>query len=177
MAWRRASRSEGPSAAVEVLKLIEAQLADARSVASSLQTRATGIVSASGALIALFLGLAALTTSAEGYKPPLVTSALLAIAVVLLAASGVFVLLVARPVRSGMADLESLKAISTPQVLELPASTAYPRIADAQIQLLAIARELNRAASVQVLWATILGIAGVIAAAFGAAYALIEGLA
>lgn len=158
-----------------MLKLIEAQLADARSVASSLQARATGIVSASGALIALFLGLAALVTSADGYKPPVLTSVLLALAVVFFAAAGVFVLLVARPVRTGMADLDSLKAISTPQVLELPASLAYPRIAEAQIQLLAIARDLNSVASLQVLWATILGIVGVASAAFGAAYALIDG--
>jgi len=177
MVWWQRSHPEGPKAAVEVLKLIEAQLADARSTASSLQTRATGVVSASGALIALFLGLAALSTSADGYEPPLATSILLALAVVLLAASGVFVLLVARPVRTGMADLESLKTISTPHVLELPASMAYPRIADAQIELLAIARELNGAASLQVLWATILGIAGVTAAACGAAYALIDGVA
>lgn len=175
MVWWRTPRADGPRAAAEVLKLIEAQLTDARSVASSLQTRATGIVSASGALIALFLGLAALVTSADGYKPPLLTSVLLALAVVLLAASGVFVLLVARPVRTGMADLDSLRAISTPQVLELPASLAYPRMAEAQIQLLEIARELNRAASLQVLWATILGIMGVTSAAFGAAYALVEG--
>lgn len=168
-------RSAEPTAAAEVLKVIEGQLADARSTAASLQTRSTAIVSSCGALIALFLGLAGIVTAGDDYTPPPLSAGLLAFAVLLFAGSGVFVLLVARPVRTGMFELDSLRSISRDDVLQLPARQAYPEIAKAHIEVLAIARDLNTTVSLQVLWASILGIAGVVAAAVGAAYALIDG--
>ncbi|WP_434810270.1 hypothetical protein [Microbacterium sp. bgisy189] len=162
-----------PTAAAAVLKVIDDQLAQAHATAESLQTRSTAVVSACGALIAIFLGLAGIVTSLEGYQIPGVAAWFLAAAVILFALAGTAALVVARPVKAGMFDIKSLQAISVPDVLALPATKAHPRIAEAQIQVIEIARELNRMNGRFLFAATILGIPGIACAAAGAALSLL----
>lgn len=163
------------TAGPEVLKVIDGQLADAQATAASLQARSTTIISSCGVLIALFLGLAALVTEADGFALPRSSAILLALAILFFAGTGVCTLLVASPVSTGMFDIASLKAISADNVLALPASKAYPEIAKAQIEVIRIARDRNTTLKKELFLAMVLGVSGILAAALGAVIALLAG--
>ncbi|MFG1911508.1 hypothetical protein [Kribbella sp. NPDC048928] len=132
-----------PTAATEVLKLIQDQLAEERSTKTSLEGRAVAVITTSGTLTTLLFALSALVTKGSDYSLPWPARVLLILAVAAFLAAAVIAILAARPQAYREVTVDSLREAAAAENLALPASEAQPEIAGGLIDIIQRSRENN----------------------------------
>lgn len=134
---------ESPTSAPAVMKLVQDQLTEERSTKTSLETRAIGVITSSGALATLLLGLAALVTKPAEYVPPALVRVILGVSLVAFIASAVLAIVAARPGTYHEVDIESLRSAASKDAMGAPAEEGEPTIAGVLVDIIDIARENN----------------------------------
>ena len=125
------------------MKLIEDQLAEERSTKSSLESRAIGVITSSGALATLLFALAALVSKPTGYRLPDLARYVLLATLVAFMAAAVLAILAARPGTYHEVDVDSLKLAAAPEAMAAPAEDGGPKIAAVLVEIIATARQRN----------------------------------
>lgn len=140
-----ASAAARPSAtsAAATMKLVQDQLTEERSTKSSLEARAIGVITSSGALAALLFALAALVTKPAAYAPALAVRFLLGATLVAFMVAIVQAILASRPGSYQEVSLESLHDVATKTAMEAPADEGEPEIARMLVTIIERARERN----------------------------------
>lgn len=133
------------SSAASVMKLIQDQLAEERSTKSSLEARAIGVITSSGALATLLFALAALVTNASDYELPSPARWALGLTLLAFVAAAVLAILVVRPATYLEVTIESLQAAAAPAAMSAPAVEGDPEIAAVLVDIIASARAKNAA--------------------------------
>lgn len=145
------SPKESPAAAVTppatsaaaTMKLVEGQLAEERATKSSLEGRAIGVITSSGALATLLFALAALVTKPADYAPAVVIRILLVATLVAFMVAIVQAILASRPGTYQEVSLESLRDVATMTAMGAPADEGEPEIARMLVTIIEKAREQN----------------------------------
>jgi hypothetical protein len=125
------------------MKLIQDQLAEERSTKSSLEARAIGVITSSGALATLLFALAALVTKASDYELPTPARGALGLTLVAFVAASVLAILAARPDTYQEVTVGSLRAAAAPQAMAAPAGEGDPAIAAVLVDIIERARTKN----------------------------------
>ena len=141
------SPEEPPSApvtsAAAVMKLVEDQLVEERATKSSLEARAIGVITSSGALAALLFALAAVVTKPANYAPALAIRILLGATLVAFMVAIVRAILASRPGTYQEVSIESLRDVATITAMGAPADEGEPAIALMLVTIIEKAREQN----------------------------------
>lgn len=132
-----------PTAAAAVMKLVQDQLTEERSTKSSLEARAIGVITSSGALVTLIFALAALVTKPDQFALPDPVRLVLGFTLVAFIAAAVLALIAARPGAYQEVTLESLRGAATEEAMGATAEEGEPEIAKGLINIIAKAREEN----------------------------------
>lgn len=130
-------------ASAAILTLIEDQLEEERTTKTSLETRAVSVVTTSGTLTTLLLGLAAVVTGRQSYELPIFARGLLVLAVLAFLTAVVLAIVAARPRAYHEVTVQSLRVIASPAHLGAAAGAAEPSIAAALIDIIDTARQRN----------------------------------
>lgn len=130
------------SATGALLKVIQDQLAEERSSKSSLEGRATAVITTSSSLTTLLLGLSALAKSAVVGVPTSVR-ALLVCAVTAFVLACITAILAASPRAYDEFTVESLRSVSTPKSLSRPAESVEAQVATGLVSIIEAARTQN----------------------------------
>jgi hypothetical protein len=125
------------------MKLVQDQLAEERSTKSSLEARAIGVITSSGALVTLIFALAALVTKPVEFDLPGPARLMLGATLVAFIVAAVLALIAARPGTYQEVTLESLRAAATEEAMGATAEEGEPEIAKGLINIIAKAREEN----------------------------------
>lgn len=125
------------------MKLVEDQLTEERTTKSSLETRAIGVITSSGALATLIFALAALVTKSQTYVLPGLAQAALGLTLVAFATSSVLAIVASRPRTYQEVTIESLRDIATKNAMGSPAEQGEPEIARVLVDIIAKARTEN----------------------------------
>jgi hypothetical protein len=125
------------------MKLIEDQLAEERSTKSSLEARAIGVITSSGALATLLFALAALVSKPTDYAVPDLARYALVATLLAFVAAAVLAILAARPGTYQEVTIDSLNAAAAPEAMAAPAAEGGPKIATVLVSIIATARQRN----------------------------------
>lgn len=125
------------------MKLVQDQLTEERSTKSSLEARAIGVITSSGALATLIFALAALVTKPAQYELPELARLVLSATLVAFIVAAVLAIIAARPGTYQEVTLESLRAVATEEAMGAPAEQGEPEIAKVLVSIIAKAREKN----------------------------------
>jgi hypothetical protein len=158
-------RGAGPAIAA----FLTDQLTEERSRKVSLENRAIGVITTSGALVTLLFGLAALVTSGDAFFLPVAARVALMLALVPFILAAVLAVVIASPAVYREATVESMRKLAAPDVWLAPAAEAGPKIADITVRIIDGARHANgRKATLLrwAAWAEVLGTGTVGAAVF-----------
>ena len=131
------------TSAAAVMKLVQDQLAEERSTKSSLEARAIGVITSSGALATLLFALAALVTKAAGYELPDLARLVLGATLVAFMGAAVLAIIAARPETYQEVTIESLRAAATQEAMGAPAEKGESEIARVLVDIIAKARDEN----------------------------------
>ncbi|MHA7269013.1 hypothetical protein ACX80Q_04415 [Arthrobacter sp. HLT1-20] len=133
----------GANAAAAVMKLVQDQLAEERTNKSSLETRAIGVITSSGALATLIFGLAALVTKSTSYDLPGLAQLVLGLTLVAFVGSAVLAIVASRPRTYQEVTIESLRDVATKSAMSAPAVQGEPEIARVLVDIIDTARKEN----------------------------------
>lgn len=161
--------------AAALMKLVQDQLTEERSTKSSLETRAIGVITSSGALATLLFALAALVTKPAAYELPSLARLVLLATLVAFIAAAVLAIVASSPGTYQEVTVESLKAAASKEAMGAPADEGEPRIAQVLVDIISTARTKN-AVKAQFLKAAVTLEAGAaLLLAVGVAIVLLQG--
>lgn len=135
----------GSTSAAAVMKLVQDQLTEERSTKSSLEARAIGVITSSGALATLLFALAALVTKTAGYELPDTARLVLGATLVAFVVAAVLAIIAARPGTYQEVTTDSLRAAATKEAMAAPAEEGESAIAKVLVDIIAMARGKNGA--------------------------------
>jgi uncharacterized membrane protein len=167
--------SLSPTSSAAVMKLIEDQLAEERSTKSSLETRAIGVITSSGALATLLFALAALVTKPDGYALPEIARWVLALTVVAFIGAAIMAILAARPGTYQEVTVESLSEAATPEAMAAPAAEGEAAVASVLVDIIKTARDRNTSKATRLRDAVTCQTVGAVLLAVAVGIILIEG--
>ncbi|WP_433003259.1 hypothetical protein [Kribbella sp. CA-294648] len=125
------------------MKLVQDQLAEERSTKSSLEARAIGVITSSGALVTLLFALSALVTKSPTYELPEVARIALAATLIAFGIATVLAITAARPENYQEVTVKSLEAVATAEAMTALAREGEPEIAKVLVKIIARARKEN----------------------------------
>lgn len=125
------------------MKLVEDQLTEERSTKSSVEARAIGVVTSSGALATLLFALGALVTEADDFRLPDSARVVLVLTLGAFIVAAILALFAARPGTYQEVSLGSLRDAATPEAMGASADEGSSSIANVLIAIIAKARESN----------------------------------
>ena len=140
---QRISTLQPTTAAAQTMKVISDQLEEERATKTSLESRATSVITTSGTLTTLLFALAAVVTQKDSFDLPTPAKVLLVAATACFMGAVILALLVARPTNYKEMDEASLRAIASAEALAASAVEAEPVIATAQVEIILGARSKN----------------------------------
>jgi hypothetical protein len=124
--------------------LIDGMVAETRATKASLEQRGLAVITTSGALVALLLGIVAIVKGANGYVIPGLAALLLAVALVLFGAAAIAGLIVNWPRGYQEVKVADVRALVENQAeWEGPAVAAQRESASALLNVVEAARSLN----------------------------------
>lgn len=138
------SPAAAPTSAAAVMGLVEDQLSEERSLKSSLEARAIGVITSSGALATLLLALAALVTRPAAYELPDLARVALAVTLAAFTSAVVLAIFAARPGTYFQVLTESLRAAASESAMARPAQEGDVAIAAVLIDVIEGGRQANR---------------------------------
>lgn len=138
-----APAAQSTTSAAAAMKLIEDQLAEERATKSSLEARAIGVITSSGALATLLFALAALVTKPANYAPAEAIRILLVATLAAFMVAIIQAILASRPGTYQEVSLESLYDVATRTAMGAPAEEGGPEIARMLVTIVDKAREQN----------------------------------
>jgi hypothetical protein len=133
----------GATSAAAVMKLVQDQLTEERSTKSSLEARAIGVITSSGALATLLFALAALVTRPAAYQLPDLARLVLTATLVAFMVAAVLAIIAARPGTYQEVTIDSLRAAATQEAMGAPAEQGESAIANVLVDIIAKARHKN----------------------------------
>jgi hypothetical protein len=133
----------GSTSSDAVMKLVQDQLAEERSTKTSLEARAIGVVTSSGALVTLLFALAALVTTPTGYELPDPARVALFATLVAFIGAAVLGIIASRPEAYQEVTVDSLRAAATPSQMGAPAAAGEAEIASVLVEIIATSRTEN----------------------------------
>jgi hypothetical protein len=158
--------------------VIAGQLEFERDRKTSLEQRAFAVVTSSGVLVTLLLGLIAAIDgpqqTGDAGLPPLAVAAL-STATVLFVASAGGALLTNIPRNYGLFSLEDLRRMVTRELWNAPSNHAERRVAEVTVELVDRARDHNRRKAQLLLWALCTEVTAVAATATAALISMLGG--
>ncbi|MGJ7442151.1 hypothetical protein [Aquipuribacter sp. MA13-6] len=131
------------TSAAAVMTLIEGQLAEERSTKASLEARAIGVVTSSGALTTLLFALSALVTRPTDYELPGPARYVLLATLLAFLLAAVLAILAARPGTYHEVTVESLEEAATAGSMASPVDEGSPKIATVLVDIIRKARVRN----------------------------------
>ncbi len=143
MGTQPATPAQSTTAAAQTLKVIADQLDEERATKTSLESRATSVITTSGTLTTLLFALAAVVTQKDSFDLPVLAKVFLVAATASFMGAVVLALLVARPTHYKEMDEDSLRAIASADALAAKAVEAEPVIAKALVEIILGARDKN----------------------------------
>ena len=145
--------SDTATSAAAVMKLIGDQLTEERSTKSSLEARAIGVITSSGALVTLLFALTALVTAPTGYALPETSRYVLVLTLVGFALAAILAIIASRPQTYEEVLVSSLRDAATPEAMSSPAGEGEAAIAAVLINILEAARVKNGSKAQLLKWA------------------------
>lgn len=125
------------------MKLVQDQLTEERSTKSSVEARAIGVITSSGALATLIFALAALVTKPSAYVLPDLARLVLGATLVAFIGSAVLAIIAARPGAYQEMTVQSLRLAATREAMGSPAEEGESEIASKLVDIIEKAREEN----------------------------------
>jgi hypothetical protein len=156
---------EEPAGQVVYAPLLEKQLAEESAIQSSFEQRGVTVITTSGVLVSLLFGLSAVVTDDNGFALPHASRVLLIVALVLFVLAAVSAIITNWPLNYFAVETEDLQRLINKGNWNGPPRIAAWRIAEAQVTILARARELNELKGRVLLVAMITQVLAVIALA------------
>ena len=127
---------------------------------SSLEARALGVITSSGVLVTLLMGLGSIVVGTAGFRASLSARALLVVAAAMFVIAAALAIFVNAPLGYLEVEPESLRDLAAPSNWILPGEEARRQLAAARLEALVSARRRNQAKALVLLLAAVAEVFG-----------------